>query len=82
MGYSPPQGQDGRDRSQSLERPGPDERLKGESDHLRGTIADSLLDGITAAVAESDARLLKVHGLYQQDDRDRRAERRRGKLMR
>lgn len=69
-----------RDISQPLERLDADERLKATSDHLRGTIPQSLLDRITGAVADRDAKLLKFHGIYQQDDRDLREERRRQKL--
>ena len=69
-----------RDLSQPLERLSDDERLKAGSDHLRGTISQSLLDRITGAVTASDAKLMKFHGIYQQDDRDLREERRRQKL--
>ena len=69
-----------RDLSQPLDSLGPDETLKANSDHLRGTIAVSLADDVTAAVAETDAKLIKFFGLYQQDDRDVRDERRRQKL--
>jgi sulfite reductase (NADPH) hemoprotein beta-component len=69
-----------RDVSQPLDKLGPDETLKADSDHLRGTIEQSLVDEVTAAVAESDAKLMKFFGIYQQDDRDIRDERRRQKL--
>jgi sulfite reductase (NADPH) hemoprotein beta-component len=69
-----------RDVSQPLDQLGPDETLKAGSDQLRGTIAESLLDRITGAVSPPDAKLLKFHGIYQQDDRDLRDERRRQKL--
>jgi sulfite reductase (NADPH) hemoprotein beta-component len=69
-----------RDVSQPVENLGPDERLKKGSDQLRGTIAASLLDRITGAVTPMDQKLLKFHGIYQQDDRDIRDERRRQKL--
>ncbi len=69
-----------RDVSQPLDNLGPDETLKAKSDYLRGTIEHSLLDEITAAVAGDDAKLMKFFGLYQQDDRDIRDERRRQKL--
>ncbi|MGV6876651.1 NADPH-dependent assimilatory sulfite reductase hemoprotein subunit [Pseudochelatococcus sp. B33] len=65
-----------RDLSQPLEKLGPDETLKATSDHLRGTIPTSLLDRITGSVTASDAKLMKFHGIYQQDDRDLRDERR------
>ncbi|MDY0884794.1 assimilatory sulfite reductase (NADPH) hemoprotein subunit [Dongia soli] len=69
-----------RDLSQPLSALGPDESLKANSDHLRGTIALSLLDRLTGAVAADDTKLMKFHGIYQQDDRDLRDERRRQKL--
>lgn len=69
-----------RDLSQPLDNLGPDETLKAGSDHLRGTIEQSLVDEVTAAVVADDAKLIKFFGLYQQDDRDIRDERRRQKL--
>ena len=68
------------DISQPLEKLHPDERLKLQSNHLRGTIVQSLADPVTGAVAEADTKLLKFHGIYQQDDRDLREERRQQKL--
>src|ERR1700733_10513829 len=58
------------------------ERIKQKSDALRGTIAESLEDEITGAIREDDQALLKFHGMYQQDDRDRREERAEKKLER
>jgi sulfite reductase (NADPH) hemoprotein beta-component len=69
-----------RDLSQPLEKLGPDETLKARSDQLRGTIAAGLVAELTAAVPGDDVKLMKFHGLYQQDDRDIRDERRRQKL--
>lgn len=69
-----------KDLSQPLDRLSADERLKKSSNYLRGTIATGLLDRITGAVAADDTRLMKIHGMYQQDDRDLRDERRRQKL--
>jgi sulfite reductase (NADPH) hemoprotein beta-component len=57
-----------------------EEGLKERSRHLRGTIQDSLTDAVTGAVDPDDAKLLKFHGTYQQDDRDLRTERQRQKL--
>ncbi|PQA89685.1 assimilatory sulfite reductase (NADPH) hemoprotein subunit [Hyphococcus luteus] len=69
------------DISQPLDRLNPDERMKAESDFLRGTIGSGLGDKITGAVPDaSDVKLMKFHGIYQQDDRDLRDERRRQKL--
>ena len=58
------------------------EKIKTTSDGLRGTIADSLQDEITGAIREDDQALIKFHGIYQQDDRDRREERAEKKLER
>ena len=69
-----------RDLSQPLDQLGADETLKADSDQLRGTIKESLVDEVTAAVAADDAKLIKFFGIYQQDDRDIRDERRRQKL--
>lgn len=68
------------DISQPLERLSPDEALKTESNYLRGTIALGLLDRITSAVPGNDIKLMKFHGIYEQDDREVRDERRRQKL--
>ena len=56
------------------------ERIKTASDGLRGTLAESLKDDVTGALREDDQSLIKFHGLYQQDDRDRREERSAKKL--
>jgi sulfite reductase (NADPH) hemoprotein beta-component len=56
------------------------EKIKTSSDGLRGTIKESLLDEITGAIREDDQALIKFHGMYQQDDRDRRVERAAKKL--
>jgi len=58
------------------------ERIKTESDGLRGTIEESLHDELTGAIREDDQALIKFHGMYQQDDRDRRDERAEKKLDR
>src|SRR5580698_3705169 len=58
------------------------ERIKQKSEGLRGTIGEGLLDELTGAIAEDDQALLKFHGIYQQDDRDRREERAEKKLER
>ena len=75
-----PQPDRSRDVSQPLDKLGPDETLKANSDYLRGTIKKSLADDVTAAVAANDGKLMKFFGIYQQDDRDIRDERRRQKL--
>lgn len=51
------------------------ERIKTASDGLRGSIEDSLHDEITGAIRDDDQAVIKFHGMYQQDDRDRREER-------
>jgi len=58
------------------------ERIKKASDGLRGTIQESLQNEITGAISEDDQSLVKFHGMYQQDDRDRREERAMKKLER
>ena len=68
------------DITQPLDRLGPDETLKYNSDYLRGSIDQGLLDRITGGVTYEDNKLMKFHGIYQQDDRDIRDERRRQKL--
>ena len=52
------------------------------SDGLRGTIVQSMQNEITGAISEDDQALFKFHGMYQQDDRDRREERAEKKLER
>jgi sulfite reductase (NADPH) hemoprotein beta-component len=68
------------DISQPLERLSPDETLKASSNYLRGNIALDLLDRITGSVTFESNKLMKFHGIYQQDDRDIREERRKQKL--
>jgi sulfite reductase (NADPH) hemoprotein beta-component len=58
------------------------EKIKQASDGLRGEITKSLKDEITGAIREGDQALVKFHGMYQQDDRDRREERAEKKLDR
>jgi sulfite reductase (NADPH) hemoprotein beta-component len=68
------------DLSQPVERLHENEQLKARSRHLRGTIAEGLDDLLTGAVPGEDPLLMKFHGIYQQDDRDRRADRRQRRL--
>jgi len=56
------------------------ERMKAESNFLRGTIAEDLQDRITGGFTPDNSQLIRVHGMYQQDDRDIRAERQKQKL--
>ena len=58
------------------------EKIKQKSDGLRGTLAEGLKDELTGAISEDDQSLVKFHGMYQQDDRDRRDERAEKKLER
>src|SRR5580693_8797927 len=60
----------------------PIEKIKQQSDSLRGTIAEGLKNEITGAISDDDQALIKFHGMYQQDDRDRREERAEKKLER
>ena len=60
----------------------PIEKIKVASNGLRGTLKESLLDEQTGAIREPDEALIKFHGMYQQDDRDRREEREEKKLER
>ena len=56
------------------------ERLKGQSRHLRGTIAEDLNDGLTGGFNGDNFQLIRFHGMYEQDNRDIRAERNEQKL--
>jgi len=56
------------------------ERLKKESNYLRGSIAEDLHDGLTGGFNGDNFLLIRFHGMYQQDDRDIRAERAEQKL--
>jgi sulfite reductase (NADPH) hemoprotein beta-component len=52
------------------------EQLKSDSNWLRGNILRELADTSTGAIAEDSTQLTKFHGIYQQDDRDLRNQRR------
>lgn len=56
------------------------ERIKSESRNLRGSLNESLANPITGALYDDDTQLSKFHGIYQQDDRDLRSERKRQRL--
>jgi sulfite reductase (NADPH) hemoprotein beta-component len=56
------------------------ERIKYESNYLRGTLVESLADPITGSIAFADTQISKFHGMYQQSDRDLEKERKRQKL--
>ena len=49
------------------------ESIKAASNHLRGLIKEELVED-TPVFSDDSEQLLKFHGIYQQDDRDRRKE--------
>jgi sulfite reductase (ferredoxin) len=61
--------------------PSKNEAIKEASRALRGTIGEELREG-TPAFADANVQVLKFHGVYQQDDRDRRKEARKRGLDR
>ncbi|MDO4997031.1 MAG: assimilatory sulfite reductase (NADPH) hemoprotein subunit [Neisseria sp.] len=56
------------------------ERLKDQSDYLHGTIQQDLSEQITGGFQGDNFQLIRFHGMYEQDDRDIRAERLEQKL--
>ncbi|VFP78946.1 Sulfite reductase [NADPH] hemoprotein beta-component [Candidatus Erwinia haradaeae] len=56
------------------------ERVKKESNYLRGSITEDLYDNLTGGFHGDNFSLIRFHGMYQQDDRDIRAERAEQKL--
>ena len=56
------------------------EHIKARSNLLRGTIREGLAIPQTGAIDDDDTQLTKFHGIYQQDDRDLRAERGRTRM--
>lgn len=56
------------------------EKLKYDSDYLRGTLQESLENPITGAISDGDTQISKFHGIYQQWDRDLDKERKKQKL--
>lgn len=56
------------------------ERLKGQSDYLHGTISSDLGEQLTGGFQGDNFQLIRFHGMYEQDDRDIRAERLQQKL--
>lgn len=62
---------------ENTDEPAPitNEDMKINSNFLRGTIAEGLADETTGAISASDQQLTKFHGIYMQDDRDIRDER-------
>jgi sulfite reductase (NADPH) hemoprotein beta-component len=66
--------------SQSAPQLHKNEGIKTRSNYLRGTILEGLADTSNGSIAADDQQVSKFHGLYQQDDRDVRAGRRKHKL--
>src|SRR5579875_2786895 len=66
--------------SETKAPPSRNEAIKADSNFLRGTIAEGLAQSATGALSEHDTQLTKFHGIYQQDDRDLRAERGKKKM--
>lgn len=56
------------------------EGIKTASRYLRGSISEGLSDFTRGDLSADDQQLTKFHGIYQQDDRDVRNERRKQKL--
>ena len=56
------------------------EKIKYDSNFLRGTLVESLADPITGSMVFADTQISKFHGMYQQFDRDLEKERKRQKL--
>jgi len=56
------------------------EPLKINSDYLRGTLAEEIADVSTGSITADSQQLSKFHGMYLQDDRDVRKDRRQKKL--
>ncbi len=59
--------------STNTTKPSPVEKFKAESDYLREPIREEMLDE-NDFYGKASIQLLKHHGTYQQDDRDRRKE--------
>eukprot|EP00039_Didymoeca_costata_P022402 m.4398 g.4398 ORF g.4398 m.4398 type:complete len:724 (+) comp2976_c0_seq1:2151-4322(+) len=51
-----------------------DDEVKIESNYLRGTMLQSLADTSTGQILPEDTKISKFHGIYQQDNRDIRAQ--------
>ncbi len=60
--------------------PSKNEGIKVRSRALRGSIVEGLGQSWTGALSDDDTQLTKFHGIYQQDDRDLRAERGRKRM--
>jgi sulfite reductase (NADPH) hemoprotein beta-component len=51
------------------------EQIKRNSNYLRGTLAQDLKNQLTGSINSNNHQLIKFHGIYEQDNRDRRQER-------
>lgn len=60
--------------------PSVNERIKRESNYLRGKLKEEFANPLSAGLSEEANQLLKFHGSYMQDDRDLRTERQKQKL--
>lgn len=58
------------------------EKIKLASNNLRGTLVESMNYEVSGNLLEDDIALVRFHGMYVQDDRDRREERAEKKLER
>lgn len=58
----------------------PVEGIKENSNYLRGTIKEGLIDELTGSLPADDTQLTKFHGIYQQTARELDAERKHQKL--
>lgn len=56
------------------------ESFKSESNYLRGSINEDLKDELTGGFVGGNFQLIRFHGMYEQDNRDIRAERGEQKL--
>ncbi len=56
----------------STKQPTDNERIKLESNFLRGSLAEAFADTSTGDIPADEQQLIKFHGTYLQDDRDRR----------
>lgn len=63
-------------------KPSPVEKIKKESKGLRGNLTTEVANDLTGAISEAEVQVIKFHGMYLQDDRDRREERAEKKLER
>jgi sulfite reductase (NADPH) hemoprotein beta-component len=48
------------------------EQIKINSNYLRGTLKEDLKNQVTGSITSDNHQMIKFHGIYEQDDRDRR----------